>query len=147
MGFGGAASLPSAGTAAMTYDVTLARSAVCRRLRGVASNRRVPGCALVWRDTEDEMRLRSMALFGIGYLVGTRAGHDRYEQIAGRVREVSSSDVVRGYVDRAFDVARRPLAALGDTDATSEQAVPEDASEDDGDRDETESGSRARRSK
>jgi hypothetical protein len=98
------------------------------------------------------MRLRSMALFGIGYLVGTRAGHDRYEQIAGRVREVSSSDMVRGYVDRAFDMARRPLTALGDADVTSEdvtseQAVPEDVSDDDGDRDETGSRSRARRSK
>ena len=92
------------------------------------------------------MRLRSMAIFGIGYLVGTRAGHDRYEQIAGRVREVSGSDVVRGYVDRAFDMARRPLAALGDAEVTSEQAVPEDAGDDESDRDETASRSRARRS-
>ena len=55
------------------------------------------------------MRLRSMAIFGIGYLVGTRAGRDRYQQIAESVREVAESDVVRGYVDRAFDMARRPL--------------------------------------
>ncbi|MFD1825690.1 MULTISPECIES: hypothetical protein [Mumia] len=27
------------------------------------------------------MRLRTLAVFGIGYVLGTRAGHERYEQI------------------------------------------------------------------
>ncbi|WP_262848247.1 hypothetical protein [Mumia quercus] len=27
------------------------------------------------------MRLRTLAVFGIGYVLGTRAGHERYEQL------------------------------------------------------------------
>ena len=72
-----------------------------RALRGLwrgpgGSPRPRPGVFLALRETEDEMRLRSMAIFGIGYLVGTRAGRDRYQQIAESVREVAESDVVRG---------------------------------------------------
>ena len=75
------------------------------------------------------MRLRSMAIFGIGYLVGTRAGRDRYQQIAESVREVAESDVVRGYVDRAFDMARRPLDPPDESDDTSEEAATDEATE------------------
>lgn len=28
------------------------------------------------------MKLRTMAVFGVGYVLGTRAGRERYEQIA-----------------------------------------------------------------
>lgn len=79
------------------------------------------------------MRLRSMAIFGIGYLVGTRAGRDRYQQIAESVREVAESDVVRGYVDRAFDMARRPLGPPDESDEASEEAATDEASEGNGD--------------
>ena len=58
------------------------------------------------------MRLRSMIIFGAGYLCGTRAGRDRYKQIAESVRGLAESDVVRSYVDRAMDVAKRPLATV-----------------------------------
>ena len=86
------------------------------------------------------MRLRSMAIFGIGYLVGTRAGRDRYQQIAGSVREVAESDVVRGYVDRALGMARRPLDSADDSDDTSEleETVAEEAPEGDGEESESE---------
>lgn len=84
------------------------------------------------------MRLRSMAIFGIGYLVGTRAGRDRYQQIAESVREMAESDVVRGYVDRAFDVARRPLESADASDDASEEGVADEPSE--GDEDEGEGG-------
>lgn len=83
------------------------------------------------------MRLRSMAIFGIGYLVGTRAGRDRYQQIAESVREMAESDVVRGYVDRAFDMARRPLESADAPDDASAEAATDEASE--GDEDESES--------
>ncbi|HEX5946776.1 MAG TPA: hypothetical protein VFY82_10890 [Acidimicrobiales bacterium] len=79
-----------------------------------------------------------MAIFGIGYLVGTRAGRDRYQQIAESVREVAESDVVRGYVDRAFDMARRPLESADASDDASEEAVTDEASEGDEDEDEGE---------
>ncbi len=97
------------------------------------------------------MRLRSVVIFGIGYVVGTRAGRDRFEQIAASVRGVAESDVVRGYADRAFDMARGPFAMLGDTaDDTSVEAGAEDASEDSGDnsdRSDTANRTRSRRSR
>ena len=78
------------------------------------------------------MRLRSVAIFGIGYLVGTRAGQDRYQQIAASVRDMAESDVVRGYVNRALGLAQRPLAASDDTtDDTAAEAVADDTSEHD----------------
>ena len=88
------------------------------------------------------MRLRSLAIFGIGYLVGTRAGRDRYQQIAGSVRDVAESDVVRSYVDRALDMARRPLESVDTSEDTSEEAVADDASEADGEESEEGGGRR-----
>jgi hypothetical protein len=72
------------------------------------------------RETEDEMRVRTLLIFGIGYMMGTRAGQDRYQQIVGSVRELAESDVVREYADRALDLARRTVdntgAETGDDD-------------------------------
>jgi hypothetical protein len=59
------------------------------------------------------MRVRTLVVFGIGYLMGTRAGQDRYQQIIGSVRELAESDAVRGYADRAFGVARRAAGNVG----------------------------------
>lgn len=73
------------------------------------------------------MRLRSVLIFGVGYLVGTRAGRDRYEQIARSARDLSESDVVRGYVDRASDLVRRPLeASSGEVDEAAADAAGEE---------------------
>ena len=82
------------------------------------------------------MRLRSMIIFGAGYLCGTRAGRDRYKQIAESVRGLAESDVVRSYVDRAMDVAKRPLATVvpegteAATDVTERLTAGEDVEED-----------------
>lgn len=90
------------------------------------------------------MRLRTVAIFGLGYLVGTRAGRERFEQIAGSVREMAQSDMVQSYVDRALDVARRPLSA--ETDELSDDVAGDDATEDDGEEsdDDTRRGSASR---
>lgn len=92
------------------------------------------------------MRLRTMAIFGLGYLVGTRAGRERFEQIAGGVREMAQSDMVQGYLDRALDVARRPLSAEESTDELSDEVAGDDATEADGEEsdDDTRRGSASR---
>jgi hypothetical protein len=68
------------------------------------------------------MRLRTVFIFGAGYLCGTRAGRDRYKEISESVRSVAESEVVKGYVDRAMDLAKRPLVAVvpGATETATE---------------------------
>ena len=75
------------------------------------------------------MRLRTMAIFGIGYLVGTRSGQDRYQQIVGSVRELAESDVVRGYADRALDLARRTVEPAGSDVSVEDGETGEDEEE------------------
>lgn len=49
------------------------------------------------------MRLRSLALFGVGYVLGTRAGRERYAQIvaaAGQAAErLGGSDLAKSATD------------------------------------------------
>jgi hypothetical protein len=58
------------------------------------------------------MRLKTMVIFGAGYLVGTRAGRDRYKQIAESARGFAESDVVQSYMDRAVELVKRPLVSV-----------------------------------
>lgn len=46
------------------------------------------------------MRLRTMIVFGAGYIWGARSGHDRLLELADRARDILSSDLVRDYVQR-----------------------------------------------
>ena len=41
------------------------------------------------------MKLRFLAGAALGYVFGTRAGRERYEQIVGSLRELTDSDLVR----------------------------------------------------
>ena len=41
------------------------------------------------------MKLRFLAGAALGYVLGTRAGRERYEQIAGSLRELTDSDLAR----------------------------------------------------
>ena len=43
---------------------------------------------------------------GVGYVLGTKAGRERYEQIRTRARDVWESDSVRRQVDRAGEFVR-----------------------------------------
>ncbi|QLL05780.1 hypothetical protein [Mycobacterium vicinigordonae] len=40
-----------------------------------------------------------VAVLGVGYVLGTKAGRRRYEQIAGTYRAVTSSPVARSLID------------------------------------------------
>jgi hypothetical protein len=43
---------------------------------------------------------------GVGYVLGTKAGRERYEQIRERAKDVWESEPVRRQVDRAGDFVR-----------------------------------------
>jgi hypothetical protein len=47
------------------------------------------------------MRLRTMIIFGAGYIWGARTGHDRLLELTDRARDFLTSDVVRDYLQRA----------------------------------------------
>jgi hypothetical protein len=47
------------------------------------------------------MRLRTMIIFGAGYIWGARTGHDRLLELTDRARDFLNSDVVRDYLQRA----------------------------------------------
>lgn len=45
------------------------------------------------------MKLRFLAGAALGYVLGTRAGRERYEQIAGSLRDLTDSDLARQIKD------------------------------------------------
>jgi hypothetical protein len=47
------------------------------------------------------MRLKTMAIFGVGYLYGIKAGTQRYEELSAKARTLLELDGVRMIVDRA----------------------------------------------
>lgn len=65
------------------------------------------------------MRVRSMIMFGIGYLVGTRSGRDRSRTLVSTVRQVLDSDVVRNYVARTQSGGDAARTTRPGADATS----------------------------
>jgi hypothetical protein len=71
------------------------------------------------------MRLKTLLIFGAGYLWGTRAGRDRYQEIVGGVRGFMDSDVVRDVVARI----RQPDGS-GTPAGDVEEELPEDEEED-----------------
>ena len=50
--------------------------------------------------------LRVLAVLGVGYVLGTKAGRERYEQIAGTARAVTQSPATKSLID----AGRRKLA-------------------------------------
>lgn len=46
------------------------------------------------------MKFRTAIVFGIGYLLGTKAGRDRYEQIRRLYRRTTSNERVRQVIDQ-----------------------------------------------
>jgi hypothetical protein len=75
------------------------------------------------------MRLRTMIIFGAGYIWGARSGHDRLLELTDRARDLLNSDLVRDYV------ARMQTARVGDELTESEEPdeeleEPEDFEED-----------------
>jgi hypothetical protein len=65
------------------------------------------------------MRLRTLIVFGAGYIWGARSGHDRLLELADRARDLLSSDLVRDYVQRM------QTARVGDELTGSEESGEE----------------------
>lgn len=53
------------------------------------------------------MRLRSRMAFRAGYLMGSRAGPERYDQITGTARDFVALPVVKTVLNRAIDFVDR----------------------------------------
>jgi hypothetical protein len=50
------------------------------------------------------MKLRTAIAFGIGYLLGTKAGRDRYEQLRRTYRRATSNEQVRKVIDQGKEI-------------------------------------------
>lgn len=50
--------------------------------------------------------LRALAVLGVGYVLGTKAGRERYEQIAATARAVTQSPATKAMID----AGRRKIA-------------------------------------
>lgn len=58
-------------------------------------------------------KLTLLAAVGIGYVLGTRAGRGRYEQIKQQAEKVWSNDSVQATVDKAQDTAKHTASDVG----------------------------------
>ena len=50
------------------------------------------------------MKLRTAIVFGIGYLLGAKAGRDRYEQLRRLYRRTTSNERVRQVIDQGKEI-------------------------------------------
>ena len=73
------------------------------------------------------MRIRSWLFMGIGYLAGTRAGRERFEDLKNSVTDLAQSDLVAGALGRT----RESLGLAGEEarDADAEMYLPEEDDE------------------
>ncbi len=58
------------------------------------------------------MKLRTAIVFGIGYLLGAKAGRDRYEQIRRLYRRATSNERVRQVIDQGKDIVDSSTAQV-----------------------------------
>lgn len=70
------------------------------------------------------MRLRTLIIFGAGYVWGARAGRDPYLELVDRVRGFLDTDLVRDYLDRAR--ALQPADDATDEDSWDEEVDDEE---------------------
>lgn len=59
-------------------------------------------------------KLRFLVIGGIGYVLGTRAGRERYEQIKGVAQKVKNNPTVQQKTHQAADAAREQAPAVKD---------------------------------
>ncbi|UXA16347.1 hypothetical protein [Mycobacterium sp. SMC-4] len=64
-----------------------------------------------------------VAVLAVGYVLGTKAGRRRYEQIAGTYRAVTASPATRAMID----AGRRKIAERVSPDPTLVQLTPIDS--------------------
>jgi len=60
------------------------------------------------------MKLRTAIVFGIGYLLGAKAGRDRYEQLRRTYRRATSNASVRKVIDQSKDIVDSGTAQVRD---------------------------------
>jgi hypothetical protein len=60
------------------------------------------------------MKVRTAIVFGIGYLLGTKAGRDRYEQLRRLYRRTTSNERVRQVIDQGKDIVDSSTAQVRD---------------------------------
>ena len=60
------------------------------------------------------------AVFGIGYVLGTRAGRERYEQIRDAAQKVQSDPRVQDVVQKAEDLAKEAVHSVQDPQRRSD---------------------------
>ena len=60
------------------------------------------------------MKLRTAIVFGVGYLLGARAGRDRYEQLRRLYRRATSNERVRQVIDQGKDIVDSGTAQVRD---------------------------------
>lgn len=58
-------------------------------------------------------KITLLAAVGVGYVLGTRAGRGRYEQIKQQAEKVWSNDSVQATVDKAQDTAKHTASDVG----------------------------------
>ncbi len=60
------------------------------------------------------MKLRTAIVFGIGYLLGAKAGRDRYEQLRRTYRRATSNEAVRKVIDQGKEMVDTGTAQVRD---------------------------------
>jgi hypothetical protein len=73
----------------------------------------VPG--QMWHNPYMKFRLGLITGLIIGFLLGARAGRERYDQIMAAYNKIRSNDIVRNTTDLAEKSTRRTRAAAGNT--------------------------------
>ena len=58
------------------------------------------------------MKLRIAIAFGIGYLLGTKAGRDRYEQMRRAYRRATANENVRRVIDQGKEIVDSGTAPI-----------------------------------
>ena len=75
------------------------------------------------------MKYRIALAFGAGYLLGPKAGRDRYEQLRRAYRRAASNENVRKVIDQSKDVVDTKTAgvrgAVAEQLSTASQAIRE----------------------
>jgi hypothetical protein len=59
-------------------------------------------------------KLLLLAAAGVGYVIGTRAGRERYEQIMGTVNKVKNDPRVQEKAQQAVDTAKQQAPVVAD---------------------------------
>ena len=77
------------------------------------------------------MKFRIALAFGAGYLLGTKAGRDRYEQLRRAYRRAASNENVRKVIDQSKDIVDTKTAGVrgvvADQLSTASQIIKERA--------------------